>query len=120
MLAYNLEWANGRFHSDAWFGLAWGAFPCLAAYWGNAERIDAVALPLAASCFALSMAQRALSKRAKALRRRARAATGKVVYHDGSTEDIDVPYLLEAPETALRLLGLAVAALALALLNARL
>jgi hypothetical protein len=28
VLAYNLELAGGRFHSDLWFGLAWGGFPC--------------------------------------------------------------------------------------------
>ena len=26
-VAYNLELAGGRFHSDAWFALSWGAFP---------------------------------------------------------------------------------------------
>ena len=28
-LAYNLELFGGRFHSDTWFALAWGAFPRL-------------------------------------------------------------------------------------------
>src|SRR5215831_19303784 len=27
VLAYNLEWFGGRFHSMLWFALAWGAFP---------------------------------------------------------------------------------------------
>ena len=27
VLAYNLELLEGRFHSDLWFGLAWGGFP---------------------------------------------------------------------------------------------
>src|SRR5881409_4014751 len=27
--AYNLELFGGRFHSDRWFALAWGAFPLL-------------------------------------------------------------------------------------------
>ena len=30
--AYNLELFGGRFHSDLWFGLAWGAFPVVTAY----------------------------------------------------------------------------------------
>src|SRR3972149_26015 len=29
VLAYNLELFGGRFHSDAWFALAWGALPPL-------------------------------------------------------------------------------------------
>ena len=40
VVAYNLEWWSGRFHSDMWFGLAWGAFPALVGYWANAERLD--------------------------------------------------------------------------------
>src|SRR6266498_3123436 len=28
VLAYNLEAYGGRFHSDAWFAVSWGAFPC--------------------------------------------------------------------------------------------
>ena len=30
--AYNLELFGGRFHSDLWFALAWGAFPVVTAY----------------------------------------------------------------------------------------
>ena len=32
VVAYNLELFGGRFHSDLWFGLAWGGFPLLAGY----------------------------------------------------------------------------------------
>jgi hypothetical protein len=32
VLAYNLELAGGRFHTDLWFGLAWGGFPVLCGY----------------------------------------------------------------------------------------
>ena len=56
VLAYNLEWFGGRFHSDAWFGLAWGAFPALVGYWANAERIDAAALLVAGGCLVLGLA----------------------------------------------------------------
>ena len=37
--AYNLELFGGAFHSDAWFALAWGAFPLLTAYVAAAERL---------------------------------------------------------------------------------
>jgi len=33
VLAYNLELLGGRLHSDAWFALAWGAFPALTGAW---------------------------------------------------------------------------------------
>src|SRR5690349_13567555 len=32
VLAYNLELAGGRFHTDMWFALAWGAFPAFTGY----------------------------------------------------------------------------------------
>ena len=32
VVAYNLELAGGRFHSDLWFGLAWGGFPVICGY----------------------------------------------------------------------------------------
>src|SRR5215218_4233861 len=33
VVAYNLELFGGRFHSDRWFALAWGAFPAFTGYW---------------------------------------------------------------------------------------
>ena len=120
VLAYNLEIAGGMFHSDLWFGIAWGAFPALVGYWANAERLDAQAFVVAAACFALSLAQRTLSKRVRGLRRSARMASGRIEYHDGRVENISIPYLLAVPETALRLVGLSVALLATGWLIARL
>ena len=37
--AYTLELGGGLFHTDLWFGLAWGAFPVLVAYLGAAETL---------------------------------------------------------------------------------
>ena len=118
--AYNLEWFKGRFHSDLWFGIAWGAFPALVGYWVNAERLDLVALLVAAACFAFSVAQRTLSKQARALRREATGASGRIEYRDGRAQAVTIPYLLVAPEGALRLMGHAMTLLALGWLAARL
>ena len=112
VLAYNLELAGGRFHSDLWFGLAWGSFPALVGYWANAERLDAGALLVAAACLALSMAQRTLSNRARGLRRNARQAHGRIEYLDGRVQTVTIPYLLADSERTLRLMGVAVALLA--------
>ena len=120
VLAYNLEWAGGRFHSDFWFGLAWGAFPALAGYWANAERLDVQAFLISGACFALSLAQRALSTRVRSMRRNVRTVSGRIEFNDGRTEEISASYLLAAPETALKLTGIAVALFALGLLVARL
>ena len=43
VLAYNLELLNGSFHSDLWFGLAWGGFPVVCGYAAVAGSLDAAA-----------------------------------------------------------------------------
>ena len=68
--AYNLELAAGRFHSDAWFALAWGAFPVLTAYFAQSGRIDAAAVLGAVFATAMSAAQRHLSSQVRDVRRR--------------------------------------------------
>src|SRR5262249_22547592 len=59
--AYNLDLFGGRFHSDLWFGLAWGAFPVLTAYVACAGTLRVAAVLAAAWATALSLAQRRLS-----------------------------------------------------------
>jgi 1,4-dihydroxy-2-naphthoate octaprenyltransferase len=100
--AYNLELFGGRFHSDLWFGLAWGAFPLLTAYFAQAQELRAEAVLAAAFATFLSLAQRTLSTQVRAIRR------------DGAAGDLAVP------EAALRALVLAVCALAAALVVLRL
>jgi hypothetical protein len=99
--AYNLELFGGRFHSDLWFGLAWGAFPLLTAYFAQAQTLRAPALLAAVFATALSLAQRTLSTVARAVRR------------DGASGEI------AAPEAALRALTVAACTLASALVVLR-
>src|SRR5438445_2409054 len=49
---YNLELAGGRFHSDLWFALGWGAFPAFTGYFVDALSVDAPGLLIAAACLA--------------------------------------------------------------------
>jgi hypothetical protein len=118
--AYNLELAGGRFHSDVWFALAWGALPVLTAYVGAAETLRPEALFAAAFAAFLSLAQRHLSTQVRAIRRRSEHVSGEIVYGDGRVEPVTQETLLRAPEAALRALVWSVAALALALLVFRL
>jgi hypothetical protein len=69
VLAYDLELFGGRFHSDLWFALAWGAFPALTGYFVEAQTIRAEAVLAAAFAAAASRAQRLLSTPARAARR---------------------------------------------------
>jgi hypothetical protein len=113
--AYNLELFGGRFHSDLWFGLAWGAFPVLAGYLVTAERVDPAAVLGAVAALFLSLAQRHLSTQVRTVRRRVERVEGTIVYRDGSTESISSATLLGAPELALRALTLGTIAFAAAL-----
>jgi hypothetical protein len=117
--AYNLEWFRGRFHSDVWFALAWGVFPFFTAYWASAEQVELSAAFGAAAVFALSLAQRTLSRRVRAVRRQARSIEGRVLYADGTVEDIDCRWAIAADEHALMMMAAAICGLSLAALFAR-
>jgi heme O synthase-like polyprenyltransferase len=118
--AYNLELLGGRFHSDLWFGLAWGAFPLLTGYAACAGRVSGGAVLAAAWATLLSLAQRQLSTPVRRLRRQVRSVTGRLELADGSSEALDADALTAAPEAALRLLTAATVALAAALVVVRL
>lgn len=120
VLAYNLELAGGRFHSDVWFGLAWGGFPVLCGYAAVAGELAAAAVLAAAFAVLLSLAQRALSSQVRFVRRRVAAVDGALTLDDGSREAIDAPRLIAPAERALRLLTVAVVVLAAALVVVRL
>ena len=92
VVAYNLELAG--FHTDLWFGLAWGAFPVLTAYFAMVGRLRGEAVAAAIFATLLSLAQRALSTPVRDARRRG-----------------GDPAILESAERALRLLTLATVAL---------
>jgi len=92
VVAYNLE--LGGFHTDLWFGLAWGGFPVLTAYFAMAGRLRGEAVAAAIFATLLSLAQRALSTPVRDVRRRG-----------------GDPAILDPAERALRLLTVATAAL---------
>ena len=118
--AYNLELAGGRFHSDLWFAIGWGAFPALTGYFANAERIALPGVLIALGCTALSVAQRRLSSPARELRRRTSSLEGVRVGVDGRTEELSLRGLLAPLDGALAALSLGVVVTACALVAARL
>ena len=110
--AYNLEWFGGRFHSNLWFAIAWGAFPALTAAWAADTRFTAAGVLVAGACFALSHAQRTLSTPVRDLRRRTRRVDGTIERMDGTVVALDADALRAAPESALRWLSVALPLLA--------
>jgi hypothetical protein len=70
VFAYNLEWFDGRFHSDGWFALSWGALPLLA---GQVMQTNSISLPsllLAAAMALFSTVEIKASRPYKELRRK--------------------------------------------------
>lgn len=119
VVAYNLELAGGRFHGDAWFALAWGAFPLVTGYFATTGRLDAVVLAGALFAFGLSRAQRLLSTPVRDVRRRVTRVDGALEWRDGSSEPVTPEVLLRGKEAALRALAFSTVVLAIALVIMR-
>ena len=113
--AYNLELAGGRFHSDAWFALAWGGFPAFTGYFANALTIRPAGLLVTAACCLLSAAQRRLSTPVRALRRDTTEVTGQQRLRDGRILELNRASISAPLEGALQALCIALVLLAAAL-----
>ena len=118
--AYNLELAGGRFHSDTWFALAWGAFPAFTGYFANALTIAPAGVLVAGACFAISLAQRRLSTPARRLRRQTVRVEGRQELVGGESLPLSAEELGRPLEGALSMLSLGLALLAAGLLVLRL
>ena len=120
VVAYNLELAGGRFHTDAWFALAWGGFPAFTGYFAQTLTIRPAGVLVAAGCCLLSAAQRRLSTPVRELRRRTTAVTGEQRLTDGTAVALTKARLAAPLEGALSALWIAVVLLAAGLLAAKL
>lgn len=69
VFAYNLEWWRGRFHTDGWFALSWGALPVVAGYVMQTNRVSLAALVVASSMAALSVVEISASRAYKSIKR---------------------------------------------------
>jgi hypothetical protein len=125
VLAYNLEVAGGRFHTDFWFAAGWGAFPALTSWWANTLSLEsagevAAGVLVAVGCFGLSVAQRRLSTPVRQLRRRTASLSGEQRLDDGSSIPLSVKTIGSPLDGALRALSWALVALAAGLVTLRL
>ncbi len=73
VFSYNLEWFQGRFHTDAWFAFSWGFLPVLSGYIMQTNSISVAALALAASMAFFSLIEIKASRPYRALKRRSDA-----------------------------------------------
>jgi hypothetical protein len=120
VVAYNLELFGGRLHNAVWFAIGWGAFPVLTGYFAQTETIRGGAVLAAAFAALLSLAQRHLSTTVRFVRRDVRSMAGTIELESGRREPVTPGTLLAGPEAALRLLSVATALLAAALVVSRL
>ena len=120
VLAYNLEWFGGRFHTTFWLALSWGVFPVLTAYWINALEIRPGPLLAAGGCGMLLVVQRTLSTPVRELRRRTVSVAGEQVLADGSIVPLDAARLAAPMERALQACAVGMVMLATGLVLARL
>ena len=125
VLAYNLELFGGRFHTDLWFAVAWGAFPALTGFWVMALGIHsleeaAAGVLVTLACFGLSVAQRRLSTPARELRRRTVAVSGEQRLADGTKRDLTAASLAAPLDASLAALSAALVMLAAAMVAIRL
>jgi hypothetical protein len=107
VLAYNLEWFRGWFHTDKWFAFSWGFLPVLAGYMmqTNSVSIDVVLMASASASF--SLVEIKASRPYKVLRR-----SSSVLTHE---EDLT----MRGYETILKGISLGTMLLGLALLIRR-
>ncbi len=118
--AYNLELAGGRFHSDIWFAIGWGAFPAFTGWFINAETVALPGILIALAALAMSLAQRRLSTPARELRRRTLSVSGVRTATDGSREPLSIQSMLAPLDGALAAMSLAMVITACAFVASRL
>ena len=70
VFAYNLEWFEGRFHTDGWFAFSWGFLPVTAGSLMQTNSISLEALVTAASMALFSLVEIKASRHYKILRQK--------------------------------------------------
>jgi len=92
VFAYNLELFRGFFHTNFWFGFAWGAFPAITAYVAQTHTVSPDLILLAAACLLYSMTQRVLSLQCRFWRRKVTAIEGHYFETKDYPVDTSTPY----------------------------
>jgi hypothetical protein len=69
VFAYNMEWFNGKFHTDGWFAFSWGVLPLLAGYIIQTNAVSLIAFAVATAAGFVSYIEIKTSRPYKELRR---------------------------------------------------
>ncbi|WP_202901190.1 hypothetical protein [Methylocaldum szegediense] len=76
VFAYNLEWFDGRYHTDGWFAFSWGFLPVLAGYVMQTNTVSIAALLMGLAMALFSLVEIKASRPYKELKRRGPDLTG--------------------------------------------
>jgi xanthine/uracil permease len=105
VFAYNLEWFNGRFHTDGWFSFSWGMLPLLAGYVMQTNRVSLATAIVAVAMGLLSYVEINASRPYKELKRTFRLSGG-VVSNVSISDMIRYEKILKSVSLGVILLGL--------------
>ena len=67
--AYNLEWFEGKFHTDKWFAFSWGTLPVLAGYVLQTNQLSIAVMLIGCAMGVLSLVEIKASRPYKQLKR---------------------------------------------------
>lgn len=115
VFAYNLEWFRGFFHTNFWFGFAWGAFPVITAYVAQAHTVSPAVIAVAGACLLYSMTQRVLSTQARFWRRKVLMLEGRY-FTENRPKVLTKQDIIGPAEVALQTMNLTVVLAAIGLL----
>jgi hypothetical protein len=101
LLAYNLEWFRGRFHTDGWFAFSWGFLPVLAGYVMQTNAVSVAAVLAAAAMAALSLVEIKASRPYKQLKR------SNAVHDEAQERMAQLEAILKSVSAGVILLGIA-------------
>jgi hypothetical protein len=111
VFAYNLEWFEGRYHSDGWFAFSWGFLPVLAGYVIQTNTLSFPAFWVALAMALFSLVEIKASRPYKILKQRS------PIPKDPQEADL---FLINRLEAILKSVSLGTIALGLGLLLFRL
>lgn len=107
LFAYNLEWFNGRFHSDGWFAFSWGFLPTSVGYVFQTNTLSILALLVSTAMALTALFEIKSSRPYKEIKRKPKIS--------------EVEAKLAARfETRLKLLSIGIVTLAIAIIAVRL
>jgi hypothetical protein len=101
LLAYNLEWFEGRLHTDSCFALSWGALPVIAGYVMQTNRLSASVMLMAGAMAMLSLVEIRASRPYKEWKRGRQPGAANLAFLEGILKCISGGVLLLGASLAL-------------------